>query len=180
MCAAIVYLYRTYDLYYLVLRAGSYFSAVYLYYFADMTQILRAPCSAEAIGDSHRFPPPAAPQEPMVALPFRRLLTSVRPTPVPSTSHPVHTYVPYIQLPDSVPVHKIQFVQSSSTIQSDPAGRCAPFPQRSSRPIRPSFTPQILLMPPHLILHSPQRPLPPYISSPPPLLHILLSSLLRI
>ena len=126
MCAAIVYLYCTYGLYYLVLSASSDLSAVYLYYFATLTQILRAPCSAEAIGDSHRFPPPAAPQEPMVALPFRRLLTSVRPTPVPPISHTVHLYVPYSQLPASIPAHKSQFVQSSSTIQSDLAGRYAP------------------------------------------------------
>ena len=151
MCAAIVYFYRTYDLYYLVLRASSDLSAVYLYYFAALTQILRALCCTEAIGDSHLFPPPAAPQEPMVALLFRRLLTLVRPTPVPPTSYPVHPYVPYSQLPASIPVHKIQFFQSSSTIQLDPAGRYAPFPRRSSRPIRPSFTPQLLLMPPHLI-----------------------------
>ena len=72
LCAAIVYLYRTYNLYYLVLHASSDFSAVYLYYFAALTQILRAPCSAKAIGDSHHFPPPADPQEPMVALLFRR------------------------------------------------------------------------------------------------------------
>ena len=34
------------------------------------TNTLR-PCSSDAIGDIHRFPPPAAPQDPMVALPFR-------------------------------------------------------------------------------------------------------------
>ena len=60
LCAAVVCLYRTYDLYYLVLRASSNFSAVYLYYFAALTQILRAPFSAESMEKStasHRPPP---------------------------------------------------------------------------------------------------------------------------
>ena len=69
----------------------------------------------------------------MVALLFRYLLTSVRPTPVPPMSHPVHLYrpfhlyVPYSQLPASIPVHKSQFFpeQQYDTI-------------KSSRPIRPS------------------------------------------
>ena len=52
----------------------------------------------------------------MVTLPFWRMLTSVRPTNIPQTSHLFHLYVPYSQLPVSVPVHKSQFVQSSSTI----------------------------------------------------------------
>ena len=41
-CAAIVQFYRTYSLYYLVLCVSSNLCAAYLYYFADMTQILIA------------------------------------------------------------------------------------------------------------------------------------------
>ena len=48
------------------------------------------PCRSNAIGASHHFPQSASPQEPMVALLFRRLLTSVCPAPVPPTPHPVH------------------------------------------------------------------------------------------
>ena len=63
-------MYRTYDLYYLVLRASSDLFAVCLYYCAALTPILLAPRSAGEIGDRHRYPPPAAPKEPTVALPF--------------------------------------------------------------------------------------------------------------
>ena len=42
MCAAIVQLYRTYSLYYLVLCVSSDSCALYLYYFSSLTQILRA------------------------------------------------------------------------------------------------------------------------------------------
>ena len=78
----------------------------------------------------------------MVALPFLCLITSVRPTPVPRMSHPVHLYhpvhpyVPYSQLPASVPVHKSQFFQSSSTIQSNPAGQYAPQEPMVALPFR--------------------------------------------
>ena len=55
---------------------------------------------------------------PMAALPFRCLLTSVCPTPVPPTPHPVHPYHP----DSNQPAHKIQcfLIQSSryDTIKS--------------------------------------------------------------
>ena len=41
LCAAMVQLYRTYPLYYLVLRVSSDLCAAYFYYFAALTQILR-------------------------------------------------------------------------------------------------------------------------------------------
>ena len=74
------------------------------------------PCSTNAIGASHRLPLPATPQEPMVALPFRRLLTSVppshsRPTPVPPPSHPrpIQSIRP-IQPVSNHTAHKSQFL----------------------------------------------------------------------
>ena len=60
LCAAIVQLYRTYDLYYLVLRASSDLFAVYLYYFDALTQILRALAALTLLvpsTTSHRPPP---------------------------------------------------------------------------------------------------------------------------
>ena len=132
-------MYRTYDLYCLVLRAISNLSAVYLYYCAALTQIIRAPCSAEAIGDRHRYPPPAAPQEPMVAPPFRCLLTSVCPTPVPPMSHPVHLYhavhpyVPYSQWPASVSTHKSRPIRPSRANGDAPV--LLPVNTRPSRPL---------------------------------------------
>ena len=42
LCASIVQLHCTYSLYYLVLCVSSDLCAVYLYYFAAMTQIIRA------------------------------------------------------------------------------------------------------------------------------------------
>ena len=148
-----------------------------------------------------------APHEPMMALPFCCLLTSVHPTPLPPMSHISHlSHFASYQL-----MHLINPKVASSEAGGTPPDtpgqqydrappllwggvglrqtlwssravghRCLAFPRRYSRPIRPSFTPQILLMPTHLIWNSPQRPLPPYISSPPLLLHLLLSYLLRI
>ena len=107
LCAAIVQFYCTYSLYYLVLRLTSDLCALYLYYFDFKTTNTLHPCSTDAIGAIHHIPQPPAPQEPMVALPFRRLLTSVHPTPVPPTPHPVHP--PYPSHPSSnQPAHKIQ------------------------------------------------------------------------
>ena len=62
--------------------------SLFVLLFCSDTDTLR-PCSTKAIGAIHRFPPPAAPQEPMMSLPFWCLLTSVpssysSPTPDPS------------------------------------------------------------------------------------------------
>ena len=60
MCVAIVQLYRMYSLYYPVLRVSSDLCAVYLYYFAAPTQILRAlaaPTQLVPATASHRLPP---------------------------------------------------------------------------------------------------------------------------
>ena len=53
-------------------------------------------------------------------------------------------------------------------------------PQLPQLPQHPDIIPHLLLMPPHLIFHPPQRYLPPEIFSLPLLLHLLLTSLLRI
>ena len=96
--AAIVQLYRTYSLYYPVLCVSSDSCALYLYYFASPTQILRVlaaptqlvqpplPIARRPSRTNGDTPVPA----PMVALLFQRVLTSVRPTPVPPMPHPVH------------------------------------------------------------------------------------------
>ena len=57
LCAAIVQLYRTYSLYYLLLRVNSDLCAVYLYYFVALTQTLRtlaAPTQLVPATVSHR------------------------------------------------------------------------------------------------------------------------------
>ena len=53
--------------------------AAYYDYSAALTQILRAPCNTDNIGVNPHFTPPAAPQEPMVALPIRCPLPLVHP-----------------------------------------------------------------------------------------------------
>ena len=133
-CAAIVQVYHMYSLYYLVLRVSSDLCAVYFHYFAAPTQIFRAlaaPTQLVQAITSHR-PPPFKSQRwrsrsgvnggapipaPMVALPFRGLLTSFHPTPVPPTSHPVHPSHPA----SNQPAHKSQcfLIRSSryNTIQ---------------------------------------------------------------
>ena len=57
-CSAIVKLYRIYYLYYLVLSVSYYLCAAYLYYFSDLTKIIRALAAPIHLGASHRFPPP--------------------------------------------------------------------------------------------------------------------------
>ena len=60
MCAAIVQFYRMYYLYYLVLRVSSNFCAAYLYYFAALTEIIRAlvsPAQLVPATDSSRLSP---------------------------------------------------------------------------------------------------------------------------
>ena len=114
-----------------------------LFFFSD-TNTLR-PCNTDIIGASHHFPQPAAPQDPIVALPFWRLLTSVHPTPVPPKSHPVHPS--HLSHPDSnQPAHKIQcFLRRSSrydtiqpTIRYDPSS--PPIRKNHPRPILSCLT----------------------------------------
>ena len=103
MCAAIVQFYRTYSLYHLVLRVSSDLYAVYLYFF-----LLRHKYSASLQHQLNWCHPPlptalcpsrsnggAPVPVPMVALPFRRVITLVRPTPVSPTPHPFHSSHPF-------------------------------------------------------------------------------------
>ena len=112
MCAAIVQLYRMYYLYYLVICVSFNSCAVYLYYFASPTQILRVlaapkqlvPATTSTTRRPSRANGGAPVPGPMVALPFWRVLTSVRPTPVPPIPPPVHMSHPA----SNQPKHKSQ------------------------------------------------------------------------
>ena len=103
LCAAIVQFYRTYYLYYLVLRVSSDLYAVYLYYFAAPTQIIRAlaaPMQLVPATTSHRPPPlksqwwlsrSVANDGAPVPAP-----ANVGPShPAPATFHPVYPSHPY-------------------------------------------------------------------------------------
>ena len=110
--------------------------------------ITTLPCSTNAIGAIHCLPPLAAPQEPMVDLLFRRLLTLIpqyhpSPTPVPPPFNPVHPSNPDIINPIASyqtehknpvypkrtqeyqylynPLDTIQPIQSRQSIRYDPA-----------------------------------------------------------
>ena len=72
-------MYFMYSLYYLVLFSSSYLCAAYYDYFAALTQILRAPCNTNEIGDSRLFLMPDSPQEPMVMLLILLPLPSIHP-----------------------------------------------------------------------------------------------------
>ena len=139
---------------------------------------------------------------PTVALLLQRVLTSVGPTPLPPMPHPVHPSHPshpgsnqtihksqyfLVQLIryDTIwsnPVDKIRSSDTIQPIQYDPDDKSnntiQPIQDPSSVASLPHhlyFTPHIQLMPPNLIFHPLQRPLPPDIFSPSLLLHILLS-----
>ena len=66
-------------------KISSDLSAVYYDYFAALTQTIHAPCSTDEIGGIRSLPTPVTPQEPMVVLMIRRLLTLKPP------SHPLPT-----------------------------------------------------------------------------------------
>ena len=79
-----------------------------------------------AIGAGHRFPPPAAPQDPMLALPFRRQWWRSRSggckcwsIPPPSHQRPIQ-YICPIQPVANQPGHKSQFLLILSS-RYDPA-----------------------------------------------------------
>ena len=87
----------------------------------------------------------------------------------------------------------IQPIQSRWSIQYDPASVLSEgnsptrpsiirktHPQLPQLPQHPYIIPYLLLMPPHLIFHPTQQPLPPDIWSLPLMLYLLLPSLLRI
>ena len=82
---------------------------------------------------------------PMVALPFRRVLTFVCPTPVPPTPHPVHPYYPsYVGINqpehcypsranDGAPVLALLFWRELTTVRTTPVPP-TPHPVRPSHP----------------------------------------------
>ena len=100
-----------------------------------------ARCPSRANGSA---PVPA----PMVAIPFRRLLTFVRPTPVPPTLHQVH--MPHLSLvfsnqPDNggAPVMSLPFRRSLTSVRHTPVPP-TPYPVH---PTHPSHTCKIYVYP---------------------------------
>ena len=119
MCAAMVQLYRMYNLYCLLLRVSSDLFALYFYYIAVPTEILRSLDSAPLQLQRNWCQPPlptacrssranggAPVPAPMVALPFRRLLSSVRRTPVLPMPHSFHLSYPAFPGSWSTPTHR--------------------------------------------------------------------------
>ena len=99
--------------------------AAYYNYFAALTQILCAPCNTEEISGSYGFPPPATPQEPMVALLIRCPLKPVPPSyPSPIRSvcsvRPIQTassqFLPIYQLLHKNPTF-LSKLEQTNTIQ---------------------------------------------------------------
>ena len=74
LCAAIVQLYRTYSLYYLVLRQRFGFVCILFVLFCCSDTNNPCPCITDTIWAIHHLPYPAAPQEPTVVLLFLRPL----------------------------------------------------------------------------------------------------------
>ena len=117
LCAAIVKLYCTYYLYYLVLRVISDLCAVYLYYFAAMTQIIRALAALTQLVPSNasHLPPPLKSQW------WRSCSGTNRGAPIPARSN-VGPFIPLlsyqrpnqsictIQIVSNQPAHKSQFL----------------------------------------------------------------------
>ena len=162
------------------------------------------PCSTDAICASHRFPPPAAPQDPMVALPFQRQWwrsnsgackrRSLHPTPY--HQRPIQSIRP-IQPVSNQPAHKSQLILVKPRLISIRSRRYDTIhPIQSSqydqantiRPIRSSHSllwreppnnTKPTQLPQLLIFHPLQRSLPSEFFSLPLLLHILMPSLLQ-
>ena len=67
---------------------------------------------------AHRNPSRANGGAPVPELPFRRALTTVRPTPVPQITHPVHPSHPSHPISNQ-PMHKTMCPHPADTIQSN-------------------------------------------------------------